>query len=412
MPPILEQPYGDLTLRFTSAFNPSYNDTGSRSHLDGSFWTPVPPDGFFNLGTYGQSGYENPNGQQWALCVKETTSGSGALAPPIRYDPIWNAHGTHGDGQGSFWRPVPPAGYVALGDVCVLGYNPPPLDAIRCVRIDLTYSGAIGALIWNDQGSGAPMDVGVWDIEVLPGASDQVGFIAANTFVAVKNYDTPVSDVSCNVLMLPFPSNTRATAGPPTLDGKVQPPDHTNPVVDRIVTVPFTAIADQQQTVGWQVANSPFYTIERAVSYSLVVFNNNLTSQSQTTSTAVTTGITQTETETFSQTTGITVSYEYGVQAFGASHKVSVALSLELGYAQSTSVSVMQSSTVVATLETPPQHAAASWAATHQLQLRRADGTPVGPPLTFDAVSSSFLEAQYPLPSGGARVMPHTVFAG
>jgi len=53
-------------------------------------------------------------------------------------------------------------------------------------------------------------------------------------------------------------------------------------LVDRIVTLPCTAIQDAEKDVQWQVTNSPFYTVERAVSYKLVVFDNNETNTEQT----------------------------------------------------------------------------------------------------------------------------------
>ena len=40
----------------------------------------------------------------------------------------------------SIWRPVPPAGYVAVGMVAGLGSLPPPVAVMRCVRADAALS--------------------------------------------------------------------------------------------------------------------------------------------------------------------------------------------------------------------------------------------------------------------------------
>ena len=40
----------------------------------------------------------------------------------------------------ALWRPVAPAGYVALGMVAGLGSLPPPVSVMRCVRVDAALS--------------------------------------------------------------------------------------------------------------------------------------------------------------------------------------------------------------------------------------------------------------------------------
>lgn len=278
------------------------------------------------------------------------------------------------------------------------------------MRQDLTYPGKIGGLIWNDQKSGANGDIGVWSIDAPDGASDTYGFIAANTFAAVSNYNQPATDPAANVLMLPFPTTSADDPEPPVLTGKAKPDDQTAPVKDHTVLVPFTGITDQQQSLDWQIRNSPFYTVGRYVFYSLVLFNNNQTQEKQRSTQAVTVGVDKTSSNEFSVDTNITVGYEAGV-SLGESAKVSASLSVSLGYKQSTSVSVMKSTTVSSELLTPPQHAAALWTASYQLQLVRADGTRVGLPLQFQAASSSFLQSQYPEPETAAELQSTRTFA-
>jgi hypothetical protein len=409
----MAQQFGDLLLQFTSDFSFAYNDRGSGGRRDGGFWYPKPGPGFSILGGYGQGNYDDPNGKQWALCVAEATPGGGArpaLHNPVDWVQVWADHGSGGDQDGSAWRPIPPQGYFALGDVFVDGYDKPRLDLVMCVRDDLTFPGKIAGQIWNDSGSGADADVGVWAIDAPDGVADQYGFIAVNTFLAVPNYDTPVSDPSANVLKLPFPVSAADAPEPPVLGDKKKPDDQTTPFRDHTVMVPFTGITDQQQTMDWQIRNSPFYTLERYVYYSLLLFNDNRTEKDQITSSSVTVGVTETKSKEFSVETSITVGFEAGVALI--SGKVSASVTVKLGYKQSTSVAVMQSSTVRGDLLTPSRHAAALWAAGYQLQLARADGTRVGLPLQFDSASSSFLESQFPAPTNAEAIHLATTFAG
>jgi hypothetical protein len=65
----------------------------------------------------------------------------------------------------AMWRPVPPAGYVVLGDI--FHYNYPPdreetFDNYVCVREDCVTPVPIGPELWNDKGTGAREDGSMW----------------------------------------------------------------------------------------------------------------------------------------------------------------------------------------------------------------------------------------------------------
>ena len=75
-----------------------------------------------------------------------------------------------GKQSGSFWRPQPPHGYIALGDVACNGHDPPSTlftsKYAACIRGDLLSQGALDtAVLWTDQGSGAPMNVSIWNVK-------------------------------------------------------------------------------------------------------------------------------------------------------------------------------------------------------------------------------------------------------
>ncbi len=67
---------------------------------------------------------------------KETILVTGDVVDPVDYVKIWNSRGD-GDGcvdcqeiEATTWRPIPPEGYVALGDVVVQGKRKPDPEEV------------------------------------------------------------------------------------------------------------------------------------------------------------------------------------------------------------------------------------------------------------------------------------------
>jgi len=176
-----------------------YWDKGSGAGMDGAFWRPVAPDGYFILGDYAQGDYASPHGTMAVVKAQDDPGKEPLLALPVSFDRIWYDKDSGADEDGAVWVPKAPAGYVALGGVATRGYNPPPVDTIRCVRFDLLVQGTFGTLIWNDKGSGADQDIAVWNI--VPPATNP-GLIAAGTFYPQSNYNQPSGTVYC--LKTPF----------------------------------------------------------------------------------------------------------------------------------------------------------------------------------------------------------------
>ena len=120
-------------------------------------------------------------GNKQLLFLVNPESDSLAIANPIRFNFIWNDKGSGGDMDGSFWSAQFPASCFALGDVAVGSHNSPSEELRKkfaCIRYDYLFTAEIGSLIWNDQGSGATLDVSVWETENIPDSSGKglVGF--------------------------------------------------------------------------------------------------------------------------------------------------------------------------------------------------------------------------------------------
>jgi len=388
----------DLLVAWVSDFDLLYQDGGSGASLDGSYWAPRLSNGFFALGHHGQVGYADPSGTAAMLVVKPLSED--ALAIPTDLAWIWDDAGSGGDWDGSFWKPVCPTNYQALGTVAAMAsWTKPPLDVVRCVRSDLVEPGALGAALWNDLGSGANNDFASWSIAVAPG-SESAGTVplVSGSFVGANVYTAPASDPTANILRLGIPivREIELERAFPSLDSLL-PPEETTPVeVGRAVLIPFIAVADPARTLDYKVSTSPFYRLERDVYYRRLVHQYNQTSVDQTISHTVTTGVTREDTEEFSITTGISISVEGGV-SFIVDATATVTVSLELGYSSSTTIGEFREESVTKDVVVPPRTAAALWQLIHRFTLKRRNGNTwetVGAP--WEVGVNSFVVDQYP----------------
>ncbi|MEU8892621.1 RICIN domain-containing protein [Streptomyces sp. NPDC048442] len=396
---------GELDIAFTSTFTLRYNDSGTGAKLAGSFYHPVPPEGFRALGSIGRPDYTDPQGSVAAVCVRAANTGSTPpLADAVDYKWVWDDSGTGGKMDGTCWRPVPPPGYKALGNVFTNSYSKPSPSDVTCVREDLVAVGAASALVWNDSAGGGKHDFSAWQISAPTSYIDETAdaskaMIAPETFVGYAGYAQPQFREEMNILCLPLPSSKQSvTLTKPVLTSRDRPAQTTSPVTDHRVTVPFTAVQDSAKSLAWKIEKSPFYTIERQVWWTLLLFNDNATSTDQTLEDAVTVGVEKTRSETFQSSTGLSVTAETGVSFFGVGAKVSATVSVTLGYESSTAISQFQSRTVTRRLVTPKGTAGALWVGSYAFRAVRADGTVVAAPLKFDG--ESFHHAQFPAAAG------------
>lgn len=385
--------FGELIITYTSSFSYRWNDLGSGGRNNGSFWHPVAPKGFAPLGSIGFKGYDDPNGRQWAMCIAPTGGNNTAVANPVDYVAIWTDHGSGSHDDGSCWQPVAPEGYVALGAVFNSGYDKPSLTDVVCVRKDLVTDGVIGDLIWDDTGTGSDVDFGAWSIAVTNRYTDAGAIcLAPNTFIGAPSHDRPTSRVF--VLRLPPPTIVNQEPPVPELTSRTAPASFTPGVIDRVVTIPFTAVSDTLD-LATILSTTPFYTIEREASYRLVLFYDNHTNVAQKAETSVEVGVPVGESKAYEVKTGIQISYESGVEVGPVSSKVSGTISSELGFSSTTSVSNFKPQTISAEINVQSQHAGALWVAQYTLTVRRADGTPVGAPLVLDS-NGSFVGSEFP----------------
>ncbi|WP_392476551.1 Vps62-related protein [Nostoc sp. C110] len=384
---------GDLAIKFVDKFELVWWDKGSGGAYDGAYYKPIVPNSYYTLGHYGQGNYNSPTGV--VVVVKELKSG--ALARPTDYELIWKDKGSGADMDGAFWRPIPPSGYVALGLVATGNYNKPSVDEVMCIRQDLVVGGQPGGQVWIDKGTGADADFGSWEINSPPiSGYEEYAYITAGTFFGVASHTRPNSNplLYCLKLKLPF-ENYQVNLKQPTLESTQEPAPRTEPQLANSVWIPFFSVKDDLRDLAWKVSNSPFYRLDREQFYTRQwhYFNNSEVIDSKQISIRV--GISQTDTQTFSTQTGISITTEASAGIEGiASTKISATFSVQLGFESSSSFTQMREETVTDTYNIPAHKAVALWTKTNRFTLKRADGSVVGN--SWEIQTNSTVKDQFP----------------
>lgn len=336
------------------------------------------------------------------MVVKEDGA-TGALAQPdsfVREAWYQTACGSGcGDVSASFWTPVCPAGYVALGTATgARSANPGgPIDNVlrqpraadvACVRADLTVEAPVDPNSRFDHGGAGSS----WRIRT-PDLTSPLAYLEAGAFVFQGRDFTCVagSNVSCRdpqashpvlhvlAVDLPIIIDTPEETRLPSLTGYDQPPVQTVPIGTRTMLVPFTALLGGTDfggaDVGWMVANSPTVQVERVVYNRLMYHGINTTSVVQQNLLEFLSGVETTDSETFSHTAGISVTVESGVSVLGTGGSVSVTASYSFGYESMHSVTALRQQNIVVTVFTPPGKAAAAWQQRNIFRVKRHRGT-------------------------------------
>lgn len=389
----------ELLITFSQTFEYRWNDRGSGGTHDGSFYHPITTADFFPLGSLGFIGYYNPDGLLGVMVLK-AKSGSNALAHPTDYTLVYNDGGSGANDDGSFWAPVPPDGYKAMGIVAQSGWNKPSLNTVVCVREDLTIPGEAGAFIWSDNETGANMDLGTWRIEPPVAGPHENAYLSTGTFVGWNSWSPPSTHPVMNVLnvKLPMLAETPYQQYVPTLTGYNPPPTETVPILAREMLVPCTIVSDPLYTNNqmWRISNSPLYRLERQVFYKLLYHNHNQTSITQHNSYTRRYGVTTEESNEFWTETSISVTVEAGISIKIFEAKVSTTVSKSFGYSTMTSVSELEESEYQSGVDVLPGKAVAIWQRYNRLVLKRHNGTTLEPVKAWEFGINSFITDEYP----------------
>jgi len=382
---------GELVLTYTNQFV----EVGQEIILGGViFYQPLPPDGFTAFGTAivdREHGEAVANKVVFVVKAKNAT----AMVPTHAYEFVRRIASV------SYYRPICPAGYKALGTVVNV---PEPVAAsplaTACIREDLTtlgrnsraigvgFGSSAGAVFW--WGVDPPLDPALSNVDLAPG-----------TFLA--GFPWPAETAAVLSVKLPVVADVPRRAWRPRLTSNLCPPPgwETRPVLTRTLLVPFTHIVGPAgMSAPVRAATSPFYRLERFVNFKMMACRYNDTSLEQPAAFTFTRGITRSESQAFETRTGVEVTFEAGItlkDLFNAG--VTTKLSLEFGYTRTTEVSELQQEEGTFSFDAVPQATTAIFQdhtvfRVYQHAGDRTDLVGTTPPLH----GMSFVVTQYPPP--------------
>lgn len=282
--------HDNLLINFTTEFRRIWDSSGSNAK-PAAFWRPSPaPDllpGYFPLGDVVACGHDNINEKRMVMVVCEgelssgETSNGPALSAPVDFEQVWSDAGSGARTDCRIWRPIPPSGYVALGQLCSNGRDKPLPSDVRCVRADLVIPSYISDLIWNDKGSGARQPFSAWGIFPPTAMAGEIN-CAPGTFIGVDTYNKPETHITAYSLRMPIPLEIKSPPMAPELSGDKQPPLFEPARVTQTAKLPWFVIKDPELRALEQLRTSPFYFLERTDQYVLVGYGKNESAESQT----------------------------------------------------------------------------------------------------------------------------------
>ncbi len=348
-------------------------------------WRPYPPEGYFILGDFVTSSMINQH--QHAVMVVKAKPGSDAIAFTQTYE---NSVGQWG---WEFKRPVPPAGYVAMGTF--MSYWGVP-ESTACIREDLTVMGDTGTVYGQYASKFWSIDIPVGD------ESHESAYLAPGSFIYNETGIAPRTDPLMRVLKVDLPMLAEAPMQEfmPSLTDYDEPPMETAPRMAKAMLVPSSIINDLQHVgydgVGWKVANSPFYRLERQVYYKRLYhyYNNGTVIQPNTVAMAV--GITTTESQRIWNETEISIAVETGLSFKVFSGKLTATVSRKFGYESQTSIAELIERTLTQGVSTPPGKASALWQKYNKYILYRHNGINLEAVSTWEVGIDSYFLDEYP----------------
>ncbi len=158
-----------------------------------SFWERKPINDYFPIG---QACITTENPATIADLTKNNVAGLTLLVKggsfPIDYEKIWDNKTNAEKGPLTLWKPIPPKGHIALGDIAVAGFDKPIVSLIKCLPIGvLEQTKNIKQALWKNP---LPRNSDPKKPEVSPPGSMSIWEIGDyNFFFGKDSYQRPDS---------------------------------------------------------------------------------------------------------------------------------------------------------------------------------------------------------------------------
>jgi hypothetical protein len=169
-----------LAVQYNCQMGLRYQDRGSGGKRDIALFQSLPEQGFFSLGGYAQSAYDESYGCVLTVLPMSPDAATRLLVRPAGWQRVWTDKGTGALSNGSIWAAVSPdSQHVCLGHVGQSGYDQPLVEDYRCVHRCLTETRPATNPIWTTGDTGADEKIKIY---VLP---------RINSFIAVPRGSEP-----------------------------------------------------------------------------------------------------------------------------------------------------------------------------------------------------------------------------
>lgn len=397
----------NLLINFTTEFHQVFDTKNLRSSAAG-FWRPAPaPDilpGYFPLGDVAISSNGNVNGSIAVAVVCESGSPSvdgtkgNALSRPDDFERVWIASGSGATTNASIWRPIPPAGYVALGLVCSHDSGKPSSNAIRCVRADLVIAANVSDSIWNDKNSGATQNFSAWNIEPPTAAAGEIYF-APGTFFGVQSHTRPATP-RVYALRMQISLEVTSVLEAPVLTGYEAPSAVETAGITQTAKLPWFAVQDNMRPVD-QLRTSPYYRLERTDHWVLVGHGHNTSDKARPIKWSAPRAQNTTLSQIFNRLTSIELEGAWPINFPSRAFNFSANLNRHFTHTETSSGGWWNTSPQEVIAMAAKNKAVAVYQMQSTYQLRREDSTPVAISIEYTDEESLHL-TEYPSEEHGA----------
>ena len=230
-----------LKVSKTNSYEPLGNDTGSGAYHNVSFWRAKPftdknnvyyPVGDLAVGPSraNEGGFRTIKIGDLELAIngtgpdQSTIIVSGDIRGPVDYLLIWSTEERKSGNKFWVWRPIPPAEYIALGDIVTFTSGKPGTGdnaPIRCVPKEMTYRNTKPcSLVWSSLGTRLPSTISIVGFNPSPNGEtyNASASNSYNLFRTIPEYNSFALEVmnaidGVNARLLPGQTVTRSITG-------------------------------------------------------------------------------------------------------------------------------------------------------------------------------------------------------
>ena len=309
----------------------------------------------------------------------------------------------------TMWRPIPPAGYIAMGLVASKTNNPPGASTVKCIKKDYTQRGYFNTdvskdRLWYSEYTGANSKFSIWEVyppeieEGTPTVHFHPNTFAGNTAA----YSSPgIAEENSNAYVLKLDLHEDMPENANTINNKPQLtsfdlPELNHPGTTSYAYLPWFLVIDIKYTTIDKIKYSPIYKLERQTDYLREYFHHVDGGSPFVVKFETSQGTNVSKMKEWNTETNITVTGKIK----GAGYEASASISHTMSHGGQDSKSWDEKKTITEETEIKANHAMAVYVITSKYTLLRMSGVPVYSSTLSCKVADSKYTTTYPNTAG------------